>query len=223
MSDSLFITKPANAMMNARLNRVEGAVPYIRRTSQVFSNSKVKAPSQGSVEIVASGNQASGQINPYSGISAVGNAFPFVIQGRLGATTTANSITLYWDGTNNSQIFVIKRTDGTSFTVSSGSMTISGLQPSTFYGFLPYNKTTNQDNLSFSLGDSGSPMFAFSPTADPALIATANQNQKMASSEAVTSGFVYFQTTAAGTAAVLGNPGVLAPYSNVRFPPGTSY
>lgn len=223
MSDSMFTTKSSDAMLNARLNRVEGAVPYIRHATQVFSNSKIKAPSSGSVEVTSSGNQASGQINPYSGISAVGNAFPFVVQGNFGFTAGANSITLYWDGTNGSQIFVIKRTDGTSFTVPGGSMAVGGLQPATFYGFLPYNKTTSENNLSFSLGDSGNPMFAFSPTADPALIAAANQNQKMASNEAVTSGFVYYQTTAGGASAGQGNPGVLAPYTNVRFPPGTPY
>lgn len=219
MPDSIFQVKTGQAMMNARLNRVEGSIPYIRRATQVYSTSKVKAPSQGSVESTASNIQYSGQIKPAVGIVAVGNAFPFTIQGNFGFTATANSITLYWDGTNGSKIFVIKRTDGTSFTVPSGSMTVTGLQPSMVYGFLPYNKTTSQANLSFTVGDAGTPMFAFSPAAPPEFIAAANQNQDMSDNESITQNLIYYSTVAAGTSNGQGDPGQISPYSNVRDAP----
>jgi hypothetical protein len=155
---------------------------------------------------------ASGTIIPNSGIQAVGNAFTFVIQGFFGFSATPNSITVFWDGTHGSQIFAIKRADGTSFTIPVGSLTVSGLLPLTQYGFLPYNKLTSQTQLSFCIGDAGTPQFAFSPLASPELIAAANQNQSNAGNESVTNSFIYFSTPASGSDTGAGVPGIPTAY-----------
>lgn len=199
-------------MLNARLNRVEGAIPYIRGARQVFSGSAVKAPSSSGVNPIANSSSASGTISPTSGLQAVGNVFPPVVQGQFGFSATPSSITLYWDGTNGSQVFAIKRADGSNYTVPGGSMTITGLSPLTQYGFLPYNKLSSQTQLSFSLGDAGMPQFAFSPSASPPLIAQANQNQSMAVNESVTNSFIYFSTPSSGINAGAGTPGIPTAY-----------
>lgn len=210
--DLLFQVRPEDSMINARISRVEGAIPYIRRANQVFSSSSVKAPASGGVNQVTNSSLASGTIIPNSGIQAVGNAFTFVIQGAFGFSATPGSITVFWDGTNGSQIFAIKRADGTSFTIPVGSLTVAGLQPSTQYGFLPYNKLTSQTQLSFCIGDAGTPQFAFSPSASPALIAAANQNQSNAGNESVTNSFIYFSTPASGSDTGAGVPGIPTAY-----------
>ena len=51
---------------------------------------------------------------------------------------SANSIAIYWDGTNNSVPLQIYRDDGTVTPPLSGNQTITGLSPSTTYYFYPY-------------------------------------------------------------------------------------
>ena len=212
MSDKLFTQPDDASMTTSRLKRVEGAIPYIRRANQVYSGAAIKAPSQSAVNPVTK-SAGDRLINPNSGLQAVGNTSPFVMQGKFNFLGTSNSITLFWDGTNGSQIFVIKRADGSSFTVPSGSLFIGGLTPNTTYGFLPYNKITAQDHLSFSVGDAGTPQFAFSPAASETLISQANQNQKQAVNEAITTGFIYFTTPAAGSSTGSGDAGDPSPYT----------
>jgi hypothetical protein len=73
--------------------------------------------------------------------------------------------------------------------------------------------------LSFCTGDTGTPRFAFSPLASDELKATQNQNQNLASNEAVTQSFIYYTTAKTGAIQGDGSPGVIAPYSNVRYAP----
>jgi hypothetical protein len=220
LSDAIFnTTNNTNALLLSRLKRTEGSIPYIRAANQVFSGSAVKSPAAGGVNPVSSGNYASGLINPDTGVQSVGNNTPFYLKGVFNFRATPTSITIYWDGSNGSQVFVIKRVDGTSHTVPKGNMTITGLSPNTAYGFLPYNCLTNQTSLSFSVGDAGSPRYAFSPSASQELIATANQNQKLASNEAITSAFIYFITPPGGTATGIGEYGTPSPYNQQRFAP----
>jgi hypothetical protein len=209
MSDPLFTTTSTDAMTNARISRVEGAIPYIRKATQVYSSSSVKAPSSAAVNPQMASSTASGKINPSSGIQTVGSAYPPVISGNFGFTSTANSITIYWDGTNGSNILSLKRADGSNFTVPQGSLMINGLVAGTQYGFMPYSKITSQGNLSFVAGDAGNPQFAFSPAAPASMIASANQNQQMAVNEAVTNSFIYYTT---GSGAGLGSAGVPTAY-----------
>ena len=219
MSDSIFQINTSDAMLQSLIKRTSGAIPYLRATVQVASTSSVKAPAQSGINTVSSGNQASGQVNPNTGLQNVGNAFPFYTQGKFGFVATPTTITLYWDGTNGSLPFVVKRVDGTSFSVPQGSLVISGLNAGTIYGFLPYNCLTNQTVLSFVTGDAGSPRFAFSPSATPELKAQASQRQNLSSNEAITENFVYYTTSPSGTISGQGSPGVLSPYSEVRDAP----
>jgi hypothetical protein len=217
--DSLFTVDSSSAPLNARLSRVEGAVPYLRRATQVYSSSSVKAPSSNSVNPVQHPSAGSGQISPTAGITAVGSAYPPVISGNFGFVGNANSITVYWDGTNGSILISLKRADGSNYTIPPSSLTVTGLSPSTTYGFLPFNNLTSQQHLSFTVGDIGFPQFAFSPSASPALIAVANQTQQMASNEAVTTSFIYFATPASGTSSGQGLPGTISAYPGRNTPP----
>jgi len=222
MSDVLFQSKQGNAqsaMLLSRIKRSDGAIPYLRRTIQVDTTSNVQSPKASGVNQFAGNSAGSGQVNPNTGIQNVGNAFPFYTQGKFGFTATSTSITLYWDGTNGSTPFTMKRVDGSSFSVTKGSLTVAGLTPGTIYGFLPFNCLTNQLNLSFCTGDAGSPRFAFSPSASEELKAQKNQTQGLSSNEAVTESFVYFTTSPSGTISGEGSPGVITPYSERRDPP----
>jgi hypothetical protein len=53
-------------------------------------------------------------------------------------TSTATSISLFWDGTNGSQPLTIYRDDGTVMPPISGNITISGLTNATKYFFYPF-------------------------------------------------------------------------------------
>jgi hypothetical protein len=219
MSDSIFKPVNSNAMLLSQLKRVSGTVPYLRRTNQVASTSPVKSPADTAVNQVAGGSQYSGTISSSQGLQLAGNNYLFYVHGNFGFTSTPNSITIYWDGTNGSMIFAIKRVDGTSFTVPKGTLTISGLAADTQYGFLPFNCLSNQNNLSFCAGDAGTPRFAFSPTVSSELKATANQTQNLSSNEAITKSFIYYSTAATGTTAGDGLPGDLSPYSQTWTEP----
>ena len=220
MSDSLFTTNSAsnNSQILDRIKRSDGSIPYLRRANQVYSAAPIKAPAASSVNTSNSGNYAAGQVSN-TGVQGVGNNTPFYVQGTFGFVASATTITIYWDGTHGSVPLVIKRVDGTNYSVPKGAIGILGLSPSTSYGFLPYNKLTNQDSLSFSVGDSGAPRYAFSPTCPAALIASANQNQKLSTSEAITSAFIYFTTPASGSIAGPGEYGTPSPYNQQRFAP----
>lgn len=220
MADTLFTSaNKSNAMLLSLVKRTSGSIPYLRRTIQVDSTSRVKSPISQGVNPLNGNSAGAGQINPYSGLQNLGNNFSFYIQGKIGFSATSNSITLYWDGTNGSQVLVVKRVDNSSFSIPKGSLTISGLNADTIYGFLPFNCLTNQDNLSFCTGDAGTPRFAFSPAASDELKAAKNQTQNLSSNEAITESFIYFTTAPSGTISGEGSPGVLAPYSEVRYPP----
>lgn len=222
MSDSIFQRQPLSnqAMLLSQIKRTSGAIPYLRRTIQVASTSPVKAPGAGGVNPVST-SPGSRQVNPNLGIQNIGNAFPFYTQGKFGFSATANSITIYWDGTNGSIPFTMKRVDGTSFSIPKGTLTITGLVAATIYGFLPFNCLTNQDALSFCTGDVGTPRFAFSPSASDELKAQKNQTQGLSSNEAVTESFVYYTTAPSGVIAGQGSPGVISPYSERREAPSS--
>jgi hypothetical protein len=59
-------------------------------------------------------------------------------------TSTGNSITWYWDGTNGSKLIILRRADSTMQVIPSGSLTVSGLAPSTDYYFFPFWTPNNK-------------------------------------------------------------------------------
>lgn len=175
----------------SRLRRLEGAYPKDTHTTPVFSKSKFTLPSSTAV-------LPSGQINPLSAVQAKGNLSPLVLSGVLGFSADDSSITVWWDGTNSSQVISIKRADGTSFTVPKGSQTITGLTAGTQYGFSVYWNVNNTGGLSFGPGDQGSPQIGISPTAPQSTINQAIQAQQSFEAEPVYSGLVYWSTTNTG-------------------------
>jgi hypothetical protein len=177
--------------VTSRLRRLEGAYPKDNHTAPVFSKAKFTLPSSTAV-------LPTGQINPISAVQAKGNLSPLVLSGVLGFSADASSITVWWDGTNSSQVISIKRADGTSFTIPKGSQTITGLSASTQYGFSTYWNVNNTGGLSFGPGDTGSPKIGISPTALQSVINLAVQAQQSFDAEPIYSGLVYWSTTAGG-------------------------
>lgn len=131
------------------------------------------------------------------GISPSGNTAGFAF------TATTTTITWYWDGTNGSQVPVITRADGSRFTVpTSGSgLTISGLNPSTTYYFLPFWNVNNLCNIGWVGGTIGTPKIAFvlADTVDTANAPVYGMAQTLQGNEALTNGFMSAVTTAAGS------------------------
>jgi hypothetical protein len=79
-------------------------------------------------------------IDPTTGqITSAGSRVSSVTT-AVGYVATTNSISFYWDGTNNSQVFKIGRDDGTVYgpNPAGSPLVVSGLTPSTQYFFYPY-------------------------------------------------------------------------------------
>jgi hypothetical protein len=83
----------------------------------------------------------------------------------------ANSISFYWDGTNNSIPLSIYRDDNTIITPIVGNLTVSGLLASTLYYFYPYFQdysVSAQAPISNITGEvPGTVVFAAVPAANP--------------------------------------------------------
>lgn len=169
---------------DARLSRVEAALPTKVAGQVTFSASSLSVPANTAV-------QSSGNIAP-TGVTATGSTFAFVVQGNFAFTSNGSSITIFWDGTNGSNLLAIRRADGSNFSVTAGSMTVSGLTAGQQYGFSAFVAIAQPSMLSFVQGDSGDPKFAFSPSATPALISSASRTQRLTTNERITEGPIYF-------------------------------
>lgn len=177
---------------DARLSRLEATIISKRGGMTLASTSAYAVPSTTAV-------LSSGQISPSSGISNTGNAFPSVVQGNFAFVWDNGSLTIYWDASNGSNPFVIRRTDGTQISIPKGSITISGLGASIEYGFAPFISVAQPQRVSFVAGDSGAPRYAFSPSISQQLVISAAQTQQLAANEALTTGLIYFTTGGSGT------------------------
>jgi hypothetical protein len=173
-----------SATDDARLSRLEAGFPATVTGKVTFSNSPLAVPSTNSV-------LPSGQVAP-TGIQATGSTFAFVIQGNFSFTSTGDSITIHWDGSNGSKLLAIRRADGSNYSVLAGSMTISGLTAGVQYGFSSFVAIAQPQSLSFVQGDAGSPQFAFSPSADAGLISSASRTQRLTTNERITEGLIFF-------------------------------
>lgn len=169
---------------DARLSRIEAALPSTVAGKVTFSNSNLAVPNTSSVT-------SSGSIAP-TGVQATGSTFAFVVQGNYSFTSTGDTITIHWDGTNGSKLLAIRRADGSNYSITANSMTISGLTSGVQYGFSSFVAIAQPASLSFVQGDAGTPQFAFSPTASPALISSASRTQRLTTNERITEGLIYF-------------------------------
>lgn len=169
---------------DARISRVEAALPKKVAGNVLYSASTLSVPGSSVV-------QSSGNIAP-TGITATGSTFAFVVQGNFGFTSNGSSITIYWDGTNGSKLLAIRRADGSNYSITAGSMTISGLTAGVQYGFSSFVCIAQPAMLSFVQGDAGTPQFAFSPAATPAMISEASRTQRLTTNERITEGLFFF-------------------------------
>lgn len=181
---------PLTATDQARLNSIAGGFPSLKSGVVNLSTSNVTVPGSNAV-------LATGQVNPL-GIASQGNVFAFVVQGNFGFSATANSLTIYWDGTHGSKRFVIKRANGGNFSVPAGSLAITGLTAATMYGFAPFISVAQPQIVSFAAGDSGTPRYGFSPSAPSDLLSIASQTQRLTTNESITNGLIYSSTAASG-------------------------
>jgi len=183
-----FLKFPDNSQLSttddARVSRLEAAYPTSIAGRVTFSNSSLAVPATGSV-------LASGAIAP-TGIQATGSTFAFVVQGNFSFTSDGTSITIRWDGSNGSKLLAIRRADGSNYSVSAGSMTVGGLTAGVQYGFSPFVAISQPQNLSFVQGDTGTPKFAFSPSAGANLISSASRTQRLTTNERITEGLIFF-------------------------------
>ena len=83
--------------------------------------------------------------------------------------------------------------DGSNYSILAGSMTIGGIDSrNRWYGFSSFVSIAQPQHLSFVQGDAGTPMFAFSPAADPGLISSASRTQRLTTNERITEGLFFF-------------------------------
>jgi hypothetical protein len=116
---------------------------------------------------------SSPQVNPStSQVQSLGSRVASLTTNFGAAAPSTTSITLYWDGTNNSTILRIYRDDGTVAGPFPGSQTITGLVAATTYFFYPYFDEATQKVLFVSIPPAvGSPPIAYTA----ATIAVAQQ------------------------------------------------
>lgn len=139
-----------------RLQRLETGAPRLRRgqaspTVGQYSRIPRDILRTGNIDTTRSTVLKKGGVPP----SANRNGFAY--------TSTANSITWYWDGTNGSTVIVIKRSDSTNQVIpTAGSgLTVTGLLNTTTYYFLPFWSPNNLCNIGWVPGTIGTPRIAF--------------------------------------------------------------
>lgn len=148
-------------------------------------------------------------------ISLAGSFAPTVTDAGFTYVPGTDRVTVFYDGTNNSKRIKQRRADGYAETLPGGSLTIQGLTPSAAgaaqgptYGLLCYY-TPGSCQLSWIVGNAGSPQFAFAGgivTAD-ALAAQRSRGREMISDGAMLITLLPVPAVAPVTAPPVGNPG----------------
>lgn len=121
-------------------------------------------------------NTAGQESTNSSSVSAIsgGNAVTGIVaQGNFAAITSDTTITLYYDGTNLSNSFILRLADSTTVTVPTGSTAITGLTASTSYRFYPYYDVL-LNSVQFVTGGSGSPAISFAASSSATTLSTAS-------------------------------------------------
>jgi hypothetical protein len=137
-----------------------------------------------------------------STIRKVGSLSPAGNTSGFAYTSTANSISWFWDGTNGSTVIVLNRSDGTVQVIpTAGSgLTITGLAGGTTYYFLPYWTPNQGCNVSWVTGTIGLPQIAF-VLADTTSVTTGNLflvQQSLQAREQLTGGWMSATTGSSG-------------------------
>jgi hypothetical protein len=187
------IYSPENRDMDVRLRRLERGRQTLRRGNLVSPSSNYSLiPS----DVLVDGRV---DLTGDAGFDPKGAISPFGIVGNFGFSATDTSISIYWDGTNTSNIISLIRANGEVVRIPTGSKTITGLTASTPYAFLPYWSVFNDCGIGWIVGDAGSPQFAFTAAA---MDTYAVSKQSRLGREQLSPGFITFSTAApAGTIA----------------------
>lgn len=205
MTDTLykFGDSDINALVT-RLRRIESGTGYLRRGAYVTTTSKF-------VGVTPSALDDSGNVKlDSSSVAKVGSTAPSVISGNFSFVATENSATIYWDGTNGSQIVTVKRTDLTNEAIAGGSITVSGLAANTTYYAYPFKPVSASScmGVGWAIGDTGVPQILFSSISTDALSQQLRQDRYP-----LTTGALSVSTTVAGagtgTATYVGGGGSL--------------
>lgn len=170
--------------LGARVARIEKITPYLLGGGNL-------APSDFSV--IDSVGVIDGKLNLGNpgGISFKGILSPNVIDGQFAvAKPNDNSAVIYWDGTNTSRVFLVRRPDsqgqglnGTSTTIPGNNITITGLTHDLTYQVLPYWSPFNQCGIGFAPGTVGTPKIAFLSTDTDTIFAQGKAVQSLAGRE----------------------------------------
>lgn len=191
-------TFDSNQDLTTRVTRLERGRQYFRAGSIVI-------PSGNYAAVPTTLIDANNKIALVSGISPAGNIAPFGRVGNFAFTATSTSITMYWDGTNGSDKLSLIRADNSAVQITPSNITVTGLTPSTSYGFLPFWSTFNDCGIGFVVGDSGTPAFAFSTAAQTVQNLTL---QSLQGREALSSTYITFSTPASGSSSGGGGGGI---------------
>lgn len=162
-------------------------LPYLRGDTQV--------PSSGNFAPLDKSFVDNGTISLLStGVIMRGSTAPTLNSFGFAYTATDSQATVYWDGTNASQVIVQKRNDRSRQVIPPGNITITGLSPSTTYYLLPFWPPANACQIGWVPGTVGSPQICFTVTTDgDALIA-----QQFQEREPLSNGYMSFTTAAGG-------------------------
>ena len=154
--------------MASRVSRLERGEAYTRRGELVLPSGRFTRAPFGSV---VDGRISTQYIRPQ------GNLASRVVEGLFTYTATDTSVTLYWDGSNSSIRFVLRRMDGTVFVVPGGSLTISALSHSTQYDLIPFWPLTGC-NIGWVPGETGTPRIAHTEVTATELALAAREDRE---------------------------------------------
>ncbi len=166
----------------ARVSRLEDVTPFTIRGDAFAGQGRNKFFPIDSTGILK------GKLNlgTSSGINFQGILAPNVIDGQFTvACPSDSSATIYYDGTNSSRVFVIRRADKTTSTVPGSNITITGLTNSLTYEAIAYWVPGNACGMSWAPGTVGTPAIAFLSTDSDTTVAQALATQSLAGNEPI--------------------------------------
>jgi len=163
----------------ARIARIESVTPY-RLGGGMF------APSDFSP--LDSGGLIDGKLNlaTSSSISFMGSMAPAVVDGVFSVgSATDSTATIYYDGTNSSRVFLLRRADQTVSVIPPNNISLSGLTSSAVYTAYAYWTPFNECGLGWASGLAGTPLIAFTAAATATQIKQAVAQQHFAGREEI--------------------------------------
>ena len=152
-------TLASDELVASRLRRLEASKPYQLRGNTFAAGSdylpiKSSAVSGGKIDFTSTDSMH------YAGIIS-----PNVIDGQFSfACASDSTCTIYWDGTNSSSVFKIRRADQTVTVVPGSSISLSGLTHDVKYQAYAFWVPFNACGLGFSAGQHGTPQIAIAST-----------------------------------------------------------